>query len=97
MDDDEWMQMREDARVYMKNRNTKILNAWCNEAKVRSPIGYYNDLDGSITVFTDHPGALIGKAGTLVEKYKSQFNKEFNRDYKINFVEIRGGFANISN
>lgn len=95
MDDLEWMQAREDASIYMKNRNTKIIDAWCSEAHVTSPVGYYNDLDGCITVFTDCPGALIGRAGTLVEKYKIQFNEEFHKDYKINFIEVRGGFANI--
>lgn len=89
--------MCEDARVCMENRNTKILNEWCNEAEVKSPIGYYNDLDASIIIFTDSPGRLIGKAGMLVEKYKEQFNEEFHRDYKINFIEVRGGFANIPN
>jgi len=95
MDEFDWMQMREEASNYVRNKNTKILNNWCAEAHVTSPIGYYNDYE-TLTVFTDSPGKLIGKAGTLIEKYKAEFNEEFHGDYKIKFVEIRGGFANIA-
>ena len=94
MDDDKWMQEREDALNYIQGKNVKILNAWCAEAHVTSPVGYYNDYE-TITIFTDKPGWLIGKAGTLVEKYKTLFNEEFHKDYKIKFIEVQGGFANI--
>ena len=73
----------------------KILEEWCEEAHVDTPVGYYeNSITKFIEIYTDHPGYLIGKGGCFVDKYTKILNKEFYHDYKIKFIEIRGGIVN---
>lgn len=79
------------------NRNCKLIEEWCNEAGVTSPIGYYNELGKyRMTIYTNRAGYLIGKGGCLVDKFKKRLCEEFYaNEYEVKFVEIRGGFANI--
>ena len=91
---DDFQILREEVYADMRRRERKILDAWCKEAKLESPIGYHNELD-KLTIYTDRPGCLIGKGGKLVDKYRQIFREEFhNPDASIAFVEIRTGFAN---
>ena len=72
-----------------------ILRNWCDEAGVKTPVGYYkNFFEKCWEIYTDRPGLLIGKAGILVQKYKGILNKRFYCDYTIRFHEVRGGFTN---
>lgn len=79
----------------MKKDICSILENWCKEAGVKTPVGYYwNTSQKCWEIYTDRPGFLIGKAGVLVDKYKNMLNKRFYCNYKINIYEIKGGFAN---
>ena len=72
-----------------------ILRKWCDEAGVKTPVGYYkNSSEKCWEIYTDRPGFLIGKAGILVQKYKAILNKRFYCEYTVKFHEVRGGFAN---
>lgn len=79
----------------MKKDICSILENWCEEAGVKTPVGYYwNTSKKCWEIYTDRPGFLIGKAGVLVDKYKNILNKRFYCNYKIKIYEIKGGFAN---
>lgn len=49
-----------------------------------------------MTIYAEHPGCLIGKAGVYVNKFKDRLKEEFYRDYQIKFVEIRGQIINLN-
>ena len=70
----------------------KIMQAWKKEAGVNTPVAYEYSTD--IIIYTNRPGYLIGRAGTLVEKYRHIFEKEIPLFHgKIVFKEIRGDFV----
>ena len=74
---------------------SSILRKWCDEAGVKTPVGYYKNFSEKYwEIYTDRPGFLIGKDGILVQKYKDILNKRFYCNYEIRFREVRGGFAN---
>lgn len=93
-DEDAFMKMREDAIDFMRKRYETILNKWCEEAKVETPVGYYDNHNGVFEIYTDKPGHMIGKGGELYNKFAAILSEEFHRNYQIKFVEVRGGFAN---
>ena len=80
---------------YWHKEISSILKEWCEEAGVKTPIGYYkNPLKHCWEIYTDRPGLLVGKAGSLVGKYKDILNKRCYCNYEVKFYEIKGGFAN---
>lgn len=95
MYDDSFQKMREEYMEYSHNKNCTLIEEWCKEAGVTSPVGYYINLGGrTITIYTDRPGWLIGKGGCLVDKYTERLCEEFFvEEYHVKFVEIRGGFV----
>jgi predicted metal-dependent RNase len=95
-DDDAWMEMRAEARRFAEERNSKLIEDWCKECHVTTPIGYDNDYSGVMTIYTDRPGYLIGKGGEKVNKFKEALKKEFRKEYEVKFVEVRGGFVNLN-
>lgn len=96
MDELDWMEFRAKAARYEQERNRKLIEVWCKECGVTTPVGYENDHDGVMTIYTDKPGLLIGRGGEKVNKFHKALKREFNRDYKVKLVEIRGGFANLN-
>lgn len=82
---------------YIGSKTTELLNAWCKEANVSTPVGYNNDLlNHQLNVFTMRPGMMIGRTGSLVNKYQAKFSEAYHVDYSIRFIEIRDGFANLN-
>lgn len=43
MTDEEFMDLRESCYQITKEKHDTILNAWCKEAGVKTPVGYYLD------------------------------------------------------
>lgn len=86
---------RGEALEFMHNRNKRLIENWCKSSGVTSPIGYYNDSNGVMTIYTTHPGWLIGKGGEKVDEFTNELEKEFNMKYTVKFVEIKGDFVNI--
>ena len=76
------------------NRIKEIIERWCKDAGVTTPVGYYDDRSGNIEIYTDRHGWLIGKGGEKINKFKEELEKEFNVKYNIEFIEIKGGFVN---
>ena len=96
MRSEDFNQFRGEALEYMHNRNKELIERWCKNCGVTSPIGYYNDLsDGIMTIYTTQPGYLIGRQGTKLDAFVSELEREFNRKYEVKLIEIRGGFVNL--
>ena len=78
-------------------QNRKLIEEWCKEAGVNSPVGYHNELGKRrMTIYTDSPGYLIGKSGCLVDQFTKKLCKEFYvEEYEVKFVQIKGRFVNI--
>lgn len=70
-----------------------ILKDWYNEAfgynYNLAKVLYYHIEGNTLLIFSNWPGMLIGKYGTLIDKYK-QILKENNFNYEIKFVELFG-------
>lgn len=97
MYDDSFERFRGECLEYNHNKNCNMIEEWCKEAGVTSPVGYYNELEKHIiTIYTNKPGYLIGMGGCLVNKFKKRLCEQFYaNEYEVKFVEIRGGFANM--
>ena len=65
------------ANIYPEIYN--IISAWCKEVgiyQVAVRTRYDSKSDGyKLTLYTERPGAFIGKAGWLIEKYKKQLQE----------------------
>lgn len=95
MYDEAFENMRAEAMKYMREKTESFLSKWCEEAGVKSPVGYERNYSSkSFTVYTDRPGCLIGKGGALAKKYETLMREEFTGLERISFVEVKGGFAN---
>lgn len=95
-DDEAWQQAREEALRFARERDVTIVEKWLNEIGFTEPVGYYrNSFKKEMEVYTTRPGVLIGKAGVHVRKFEKMLSEEFGGEWKVKFVEIRGGFANV--
>ena len=90
----QWEEMRNEVYNWAVNRKRKFLEDWCAEAGLKEPVGYDFVYGEGFTIYTNHPGYLIGKAGGLINKYRNRLKEEFGKDNDIKFVEIKNGFAN---
>lgn len=97
MTDEEFMELREAVHRTVQEKHDTVLSAWCKEAKVKTPVGYYLDYtDGTYYVYTDKPGYLIGMGGCLASKYQQLLHTQFSSMKSIKIVEIKGGFTNYA-
>lgn len=90
----DFQKFRAEINAWARNREREFLEDWCAEAKLEEPVGYDFVYGEGFTIYTNHPGILIGKAGSLVNKYRDRLKEEFGKDNDIKFVEIKNGFAN---
>ena len=66
----------------------KVMKKWLKEADLREDIHYNIDYDEkTITIYTTHPGYLIGMRGCLIEKYNSIMQKKWDSFSGFKFVE----------
>lgn len=94
MNSKSWEKFRGDCLVYAKDREETVLKKWLNEIGYTEPIGYYRDIsDKVMEIYTIRPGVLIGRAGVNVEKFEKILSDEFGGEWKVKFIEIRGGFV----
>ena len=91
---DDFEAIREDTRCFTRTTEKEFFEEWCKEAHVTTPIGYRR-YGSTLYIYTKYPGYMIGKYGSLVEKYREIYKKAFRlHDVKIQFIEC-DGFANI--
>lgn len=97
MYDDSWEDFRESMLEYSKNRLETLIKVWLNDIGLGNiTLGYYMDVYNEILeIYTTNPGWLIGASGVNVQKLEKTLLEEYHRNYKVKFIEIRGGFLSI--
>lgn len=95
-DDMDWLQFRANALEFERNQLKTIIEPWAKECGVNSPIGYYRSIQmHTLTLYTDKPGHLIGCGGKNIHKLEQLLLDEFKSPYKVELIEIRGGYVNV--
>ena len=86
-----------DAIEELRKADNKLIEDWCKDCGVTTPVGYDIDYSNSVlTIYTDKPGWLIGYRGEKIFKFREVWNQEHYREYEIKFVEVRNGFVNVN-
>ena len=76
-----------------KNANEAIIKKWLDSIGYKEPIAYYKNYgDKTMEIYATKPGFLIGKAGVHVYELEKILSEEFFGEWKVKFIEIRGGF-----
>lgn len=92
--DDDWTDFRESMFKEAKEREESIIKRWLSKIGCKDTVGYYcNIIDRTMTIYTTSPGRLIGKHGLNVEEFKIMLSEEFGGEWRVLFIEIRGGFV----
>lgn len=87
----EFEELRGEVLEEMGERNERVLKRFFFRTGNKGIVGYENKLGKKkFIVWTDKPGILIGKGGKNVDILKEELKKEFNRDYDVEFKEIKG-------
>lgn len=97
-DDEAWQKCREVTHQFIKNEEESVIKEWLNEIGYTDaePVGYYrNAWKREIEIYSTRVGCLIGKAGVNVRKLENLLHEHFLGEWKVKFVEIRGGFVQI--
>lgn len=98
MFDEDWEEVRAEAHAFIKEKEETLIKKWLDKIgyKYKEPVGYYrNSWKGEMEIYSTRVGQLIGKAGVNVDLLKKMLADEFRGEWKVNFVEIRGGFVNM--
>ena len=75
----------------MSERNERVMKNFFYRIGYKGIVGYDNDLGNKVfTVWSDKPGILIGKGGQNICILKDILKEEFEKDYEIEFKEIKG-------
>lgn len=94
--DEAWEKYRAEAHAFMKNKEESVIKKWLNEIGYTEPVGYYRNIcTGEMEIYARSVGCLIGKAGINAEKLRKMLNEEFTGEWKVKFIEVRGGFVQI--
>ena len=87
----EFEELRGKVLEEMDERNKRVLKHFFFRIGNKGIVGYENKLGKKkFIVWTDKPGILIGKGGKNVDILKEELKKEFDRDYDVEFKEIKG-------
>ena len=98
MFDEDWEEFRAEAHAYMKEKEETLIKNWLDKIgyKSKEPIGYYRDAyKRTMEIYSTSRGKLIGRAGVNADELKKMMKEEFRGEWKVKFVEIRGGFVGI--
>lgn len=73
----------------MDRKVSNIIKEWKDEAGVEGivQVSAFSKIQSEITICTDRPGLMIGKAGTLLDKYEEKLKKVNPRLERVLFVE----------
>lgn len=67
----------------------KILQQWKEEAKLpHNIIIQYRYRNRILSIYTSHPGLLIGRQGILVDKYTEIFKEHIYDFNELEFIEV---------
>ena len=98
MFDADWEELRAEAHAFMKGKEETLIKNWLGKIgyKGKEPVGYYrNSWKHEMEIYSTRVGQLIGKAGVNVDLLEKMLKDEFRGEWKVKFVEIRGGFVNM--
>ena len=98
MFDADWEELRAEAYAFMKDKEESLIKKWLDKIgyKGKEPVGYYrNSWKHEMEIYSTRVGQLIGKAGVNVDLLKKILKDEFRGEWKVKFIEIRGGFVNM--
>jgi ribosomal protein S3 len=66
-----------------------LIREWKVEAKVKERVGYkINYVERTITLATNRPGYLVGRAGVLIEKYENKMRENWSQFKNFYFVDL---------
>lgn len=95
--DNEWLSIRGEALEYAKNKEETMLKKWLDDIDYEEVVGYYRDcLNKTMNIYAKRIGALVGVEGVNVNKLKKMLSEEFYGKWNVKFIEVRGGFVNVS-
>lgn len=84
-------ELRGEVLEEMDERNERVLKRFFFRTGNKGIVGYENKLGKKkFIIWTDKPGILIGKGGKNVDILKEELKKEFDREYVVEFKEIKG-------
>lgn len=96
MCDDVWQKCREITHKFMKETEESVIKEWLNKIGYTEPVGYYrNALNREMEIYATNVGGLIGKAGANKKELENLLAEQFCGEWKVKFIEIRGGFVGI--
>ena len=98
MFDEGWEEFRAEARAFMKDKEESLIKKWLEKIgyTYKEPVGYYrNSWKNEMEIYSTRVGQLIGKAGVNVDLLEKMLRDEFRGEWKVKFVEVRGGFVQI--
>ena len=98
MFDEDWEEFRAEAHAFMKDKEESLIKKWLEKIgyTYKEPVGYYrNSWNNEMEIYSTRVGQLIGKAGVNVDLLEKMLRDEFRGEWKVKFVEVRGGFVHI--
>ena len=94
--DDSWEKFRCECLEYMRDKENALVKKWLDSINYTEPVGYYMNIGKQeIEIYATKVGVLIGRAGVGVDKLKEILTEEFNGEWNVKFIEIRGSFVNV--
>ena len=95
-----WEEIRLEAHEYIMSRKEAILKEWLTTitgGNYKITIGYNFDLSHKhLKIYSDHPGMLIGKAGSYIDILKKILTREFHGEWTVEMIEVYDGFITIN-
>ena len=98
MFDEGWEEFRAEVHAFMKDKEESLIKKWLEKIgyAYKEPVGYYrNSWKNEMEIYSTRVGQLIGKAGVNVDLLEKMLKDEFHGEWKVKFVEVRGGFVQI--
>lgn len=65
---------------------SEIFDEWAKEMKIPTRdimFSMSRTVANEITIYTDRPGLMIGKAGCMIDKYKAKFNELVDKHNEV--------------
>ena len=65
---------------------SEIFDEWAKEMKIPTRdimFSMSRTVANEITIYTDRPGLMIGKAGCMIDKYKAKFNELIDKHNEL--------------
>ncbi len=95
-DEDALQKCREETHKFIKNLEESVIKEWLDKIGYTEPVGYYrNAWKREMEIYATRVGVLIGKAGVNVKELENLLHEQFCGEWKVKFVEVRGGFVNM--